>query len=140
MHLNRQSACFRLTLPLTAGALAKAGQILLADRHIAGRVAGAGIVHQHLQVHLGLAAQTLDISLEVSLIGADRAAQRVVVLKRGAETKWQNSGKFEAVRNHAGVVSGRLLIQPGAVFGRVLGDDDSKIAGRKEKRLITEDP
>ena len=55
-------------------------------------------------MHLGLAAQTLDIGLKMTLIGTDRAAQRVVVLKRSAKTEGKHGRKFEAVCNNAGVL------------------------------------
>jgi hypothetical protein len=138
MHLDGECACLRLSFTLSAGALTQAGQVLLADCHVAGGIARAGVVHQDLQVHLGLAAEPLDIRHEVALIRPDRAAQRVVVLKRSAETKWQNSGVFEAIRDNAGMVLRRLLVQPGIVFGCVLGDNDGKIAGWEKERLITE--
>jgi hypothetical protein len=38
-------------------------------------------------VHLCFAAETLDVGLEVALVGADGAAQGVVVLKGGSEAK-----------------------------------------------------
>ena len=45
---------------------------------------------------------------------------------------------FEAIRNHSSVVFLGLLIHPRTVFGVMLRDDDRKIAGRKEKGLVTE--
>jgi hypothetical protein len=139
MHLDGKSTGSGLALPLTAGALAKAGEVLLADGHIACGVAGAGVVHQDLEVHLSFAAETLDIGLEMTLIGADGAAQGVVVLKGGAKPEGQDSGEFEAVCDNASVVFGGLLIKLFAVFGGVLGDDDGEITGWEEECLMTED-
>jgi hypothetical protein len=108
-------------------------------------VAGLGtdVVHHDLQVHLSLAAKPLDIGQEVTLIGADRAAQSVVVLKRCAEPEWKYSGAVKAAGDHASVVTGsRLSFRAGetaGILGQVLGDDDSKIGGGKEKGLISEE-
>ncbi len=132
MHLDRQRARLGLALPLTARALPQAGQILLPDGHVAFGVTRAGVIHQHLQMHLRLAAQTLDIGLEVTLVRADRTAQRVVVLERSAETERQHGGEFEAVRDNAGMVFEALLAgllaglqHAGVVLGAMFGDDDS---------------
>ncbi len=91
-------------------------------------------------MHLGLAAETLYVGLEVALVGADGAAQGVVILKGGAEAKWQDSREFEAVSDDAGVVFCGLLVQPCGVLFAVFGYDDSQIAGWKKKCLITEEP
>lgn len=124
MHLDGECTGLGLALPLAAGALAQARKILLADRHVASRIARAGVVNKNLQMHLSLAAKPLDIGLEVALIGTDGATKRVVILKGGAKTEWQDGGKFEAVRNNAGMIFCSLLIQPIMVFTTMLGDDD----------------
>src|SRR6185437_11981335 len=86
MHLDRESTCLGLALPLAAGALPQTGEVLLSDRHVAGRVAGTGVVDENLEMHLSLATKTLNISLEMTLIGSDGAAERIVILKGGAKT------------------------------------------------------
>ena len=139
MHLDGESTGLGLALPLAAGALTQTGEVLLADGHVASRVAGAGVVHEHLEVHLGLAAETLDIGLEVTLVGSDGAAKRIVILKGGAKTKGQDGGKFETVRDDAGMVFCSLLIEPFMVFAAVLGDDDGQVTGGKQECLITEE-
>src|SRR5258706_11829586 len=103
MHLDRKRASLGLALPLTARALPQAGQILLAHGHVASRVAGADIIHQDLQVHLGLAAQTLDIGLKVTLIRTDRAAQRVVVREGSAKAEGKYRRQLETICYNAGV-------------------------------------
>ena len=45
VHLDRERTRLALALTLPGGRLSKAGQVLLADPHIPGGVAGAGIVH-----------------------------------------------------------------------------------------------
>jgi hypothetical protein len=139
MHLNGERASPGLALPLAAGTLAEAGEVLLADSHVAGGVSWAGVVYQDFEVHLGFAAETLDVGLKVALVGADGAAKGVVVLKGGAEAEGQNGGELEAVCNDAGVVFGSLLIKICAIFWSVFRDDDCEIAGREEECLITGD-
>ena len=71
MHLDRKRPRLGLTLTLAAGALAKAGQILLADGHIAKRVAGACVINEDLKVHLSFATKTFYIGQEMALVGTD---------------------------------------------------------------------
>ena len=80
----------------------------------------------------------------MTLVGTDRTAQRVIVLERSAEAERQNGGVLEAVGDDAGMVflcllTVRLsdLLHSGGIFRAVFGDDDSEIAGRKEKGLIS---
>jgi hypothetical protein len=82
-------------------------------------------------VHLGLAAKTLDVGLKVTLVGTDGTPKRVVILESGTETEWKNCRKFETVRDYTGMIFGCLLVQPGIIFGAVLGDDDGQITGWK---------
>ena len=138
MHLDRKRARLGLALPLTACALPQTRQILLAYGHVASRVAGTNVIYQDLEVHLRLAAQTLHVGLKMTLIGSDGAAQRVVVLERGAKAKGKYSRQFETICYNPGVILSRLLIHPCTVFRAVLGDDDSQIAGGKKESLITE--
>jgi hypothetical protein len=138
MHLDGECTRFGLAFPLAAGALTQAGQVLLADGHVAGRVAWAGIVDEDLEMHLGLATKPLDIGLEVTLIGADGAAERIVILKGGAKTKGQDGGELETVRDDTGMVFCSLLVEPLMVFGAVLRNDNGQITGGKQECLITE--
>jgi len=79
----------------------------------------------------------------VTLVGADGAAQGVVVLKSGPETEWKNGGAVEAAGDHTGVVAGgRLGIradQAAGVLVQVLGDDNGEIGGGKEEDLVSEE-
>ena len=90
-------------------------------------------------MHLSFTAETLDIGLEMTLIGADRAPQGVVVLKSGAEPERQDRGEFEAVCDNASVVFGGLLIKLFTIFGGMLGDDDGEITSWEEECLMTGD-
>jgi len=90
MHLERESTGTGLTLALTGGRLAEMREVLLPCGLVSVADAfglGTDVIDEDLEVHLGLAAQTLDVGHEVTLIGADRAAQSVVVLKGGAEAE-----------------------------------------------------
>src|SRR5580658_52046 len=82
------------------------GVVVLVDA-VAGL--GADVVDNYLQVHLRLATETLNIGQEMTLVGADGAAQGVVVLKRGAEAEGKNSGTVKAAGDHAGVIAGGEL-------------------------------
>lgn len=138
MHLHRKRPRSGLAFPLTAGALTKARQILLSDGHIAQSIAWAGVVDQDFEVHLRLAAKAFDVGQEVALVGTDRASQRVVVLKGSSEAERQDRRVLEAVSDNTSVIFLGLLIHSCAILRIVLGDDHRKIAGWKEKGLITE--
>ena len=103
----------------------------------------AAVIDQDLEVHLRLAAQTLDVGQEVALVGADGAAQGVVIRERGAEPEGQHRGPVEAAGDDAGMVAGRTLAfgrgQAGRVLGEMLGNDDGEIGGGKEEDLVTEE-
>lgn len=137
MHLHRKRPRSGLAFPLTAGALTKARQILLSNGHIAKRIAWAGVVDQDFEVHLGLAAKAFDVGQEMALVGTDRASQSVVVLKGSSEAERQDRRVLEAVSDHTSVIFLGLLIHACAVLRIVLGDDHRKIAGWKEKGLVT---
>ena len=104
MHLDGKSTGSGLALPLTAGALAKAGEELLADGHIACGVARAGVIDQHLEVHFGLAAQTFHIGEKVPLVGPNGAAEAVIVGKGSSKTEGKYGGKLEAFGDDPGMV------------------------------------
>ena len=90
-------------------------------------------------MHLRLAAQPLDVGLEVLLIGADGAAEGLIILKGRAEAEREDGGVAEAIGDDPGVVALRLLIHASNIFRKVLGDDDREIPCRKEKRLVVEE-
>ena len=119
------------------GALAGGRRTRAGGRGTAGRLPGGcspcplsqdRYRRRHLEVHLGLAAEALHVGHEVALVGADRAAEGVVILKGGAEAEGQHGGVGKAPGDDAGVVAGSGLGvgagQPGGVLGQVLGDDD----------------
>ncbi len=147
MHLDGEGAGFRLTFALASGAVAQAGEILLADGGFAGclvaaEVAGAGVVYEHFEVHFGFAAEALDVGEEVALVGADGAAEAVVIGEGGGEAEGQDGGELEAVGDDAGVVASGVLGvggHAGGVFGGVLRDNDGEVAGGKEEGLIAEE-
>lgn len=120
-------------------------QILLPGVMVLRAVAGLGadVVDDDLQVHLRLAAETFYVGQEVALVGADRTAQGVVVLKGGAEAEWKDGGSVKAAGDHAGVIAGGGLgfgtDKKAGVFVEMLRYDDSKIGCGKEKNLISEE-
>lgn len=121
------------------------GEVLLPGMVMVDAVAGFGadVVDDDLQVHLSLAAETLYIGQEVTLVGTDRTAQGVVVLKCGPKTERKNSGTVEAARDHTGVIAGSGLSfcagQAAGVLMEMLRDDDSKIGCGKEEDLVSEE-
>jgi len=73
VHLHGNRARFGLALSLPRGALAEAGEILLADA-IEGHwplLLAATVVEHHFEVHLRLAAQPLDIGQKLPLVRTD---------------------------------------------------------------------
>src|SRR5581483_3729760 len=120
-------------------------EVLLPDIVVLEAVAGfrADVVDDELQVHLGFAAQTLDVRHEVSLIGADGAAQGVVIFKGGSEAERKDGGAVKATGHHASVIAGCGLRirtdQACAILGEVLGDNDGEVSGRKQKDLVSKE-
>jgi hypothetical protein len=71
VHLETDRAGARLALAGAGRALAQAGEILPSralDRHLPFALATAATVDHDLQVHLGLAAQFVDIAEELALV------------------------------------------------------------------------
>ena len=85
------------------------------------------VVDEDLQVHLGLAAQLVDIAEKLALVGADGLAQALVVVEDGSKAEGQHRGVLEAVGDHPGVVHAGFLVE--GFLGVVFADDDSKVAG-----------
>jgi hypothetical protein len=92
-------------------------------------------------VHLRFAAETFNVGQEVALIGTDRTAQGVVILKRGAEAEWKDGGAVKAARDHAGVITGSGLgFRTGKAVGvlmQMFGDDNGEIGCGKEEDLVS---
>jgi len=138
MHLHRESPRLRLTFALSAGALTKTGQVLLTYSHIPRNVIPwAGVIDEYFEVHLRFSAKTLDVCKKVALVRPDRTTKCIIILKSGSKAKRQDRGMLEAVSDDACVVFLTLLIHPRTIFSVVLGYDYSKIAGWKEKCLIS---
>jgi hypothetical protein len=94
-------------------------------------------------VHLRFAAETLYIGKKVALVGANRSAQSVVVLKRGAEPERKDSGTVKATGDHAGVIAGGGLGfragQARSVLLEMFRDDNGEIGCGKKEDLISEE-
>jgi hypothetical protein len=82
------------------------------------------VVDKHLQVHLGLAAQFVDVAQELPLVGADGSAQTVVVVEDGSKPEGQHRGMLEAVGDDPGVVHAGFLVQ--GFRGVVFADDTAR--------------
>ncbi len=91
MHLGRNRAGLGLALALAAGNFSQVGEIFFADRLGDGsdgwRKITAAIVERDLEMHLGLTPKAVEISQEVALVGADGAAEGLIILINGAKTE-----------------------------------------------------
>ncbi len=94
VHLRRNGAGLGLALALAAGNFSQVGEIFFADRLGDGsdgwRKITAAIVERDLEMHLGLAAKAVEISQEIALVGADGAAEGLIILIYGAEAEGEN--------------------------------------------------
>ncbi len=138
MHLETESArASGLALALTTGALAKTGQILLAHSHIAQRVAGACVIDENLQAHLGALPRRRPRRWPESGVdlngrsGAERRHPETLFRKRKGST-------VECLKQSAitsSVVFLGLLIHPRTVFiGIALGrrSQQRSLAGKRK--------
>jgi len=125
VHLHRNRAGPGLAFALLGGVFAQAGQVFLPDAvHQDGLVElTAAVVNDHFEVHLGLAAQAVEVSEELALVGADGTAKGFVIGEYGAEAEGQHGGHLEAIGDDFTMVDGRLLQQ--GFFGVVFADDYS---------------
>ena len=113
VHLEAHCPGPRLALALPRSVLAQVGEILAA--HAFGRLAfarspAAAVVHEDLQVHLGLAAQLVDVRQKLALVGPDGLAQALVVVENRPKAERQHRGMLEAVRDHPGMIHAGFLI------------------------------
>ena len=111
MHLDRKRTSFGLAFALPGSRIAQAGEVFLPDAGFAGgllggKVAGAGVVDKHLEVHFGFAAKAFDVGEEVPLVGADRTPKRIVVGKDGGKAEGKDGGELEAIGDDAGMIAG----------------------------------
>jgi hypothetical protein len=88
-------------------------------------------------MHFGLAPQLVDIALELALIGANRPAKALVVVKDSAKAERKNRGVLKTIGNDPGVIDAGFLVE--GLLGVVLADDHSEIAGWVKKNLVTTD-
>ncbi len=137
VHLEADGARTGLALAGAGCVLAKIAQILAAnalDRQMALDFLGAAIVDENLQMHLGLAAEFVDVAEELALIGTDGFAEDFVVVEDSPESEGKYGGMLKAIRDHPGVINTSLLVEG---FGWVvLAYDDGEVACGIEKHLI----
>ena len=112
MHLEAHCAGPGLTFALPGCRFAEIGKV--SATHFVGRklgkLAAAAVIHKNSEVHLGLAAQLVDVAEKLALIRPDGFAEAFVVVEDGAETEGKYSGMFEAVSNNASMIHTRFLI------------------------------
>lgn len=114
MHLETDGACSRLPFACARGVLSQMGQIRAA-RSLRGQMPfdlpPAAIVDKDLQVHLRFTAEFVNVSEELPLIGADGFAKGFVVVKDGAKAEGKNRRMPVTVRDDAGVIDSRFLVE-----------------------------
>jgi len=140
MHLEADGAGAYLALALASGVLAQAGEILLVQsfrRKTLLKRAAAAVVNEYLQVHLGLAAQLVDVAKELALIDADGPSQALVVVEDGPKPEGQHRGMLEAAGHHPRVIDAGSLVE--SFMGVVFADNDGKVTGGIKKNLAAAD-
>jgi hypothetical protein len=129
MHLEADGTCAGLAFALACGAFAEVGKIFLAnafEREMLGSLVDlllAAGVDVDLEMHFGLAVQTLQVALELALVGADGFSQAFVILKDSSKTEREDGRVFEAVSDNSGVIDACFLIHD--FGGIVFADNDS---------------
>jgi hypothetical protein len=113
MHLKADGAGAGLAFALARCRFAEIGEI--APAHLVwrnlGKFTAAAVVDKDLEVHLGFAAEFIDVAEELTLVGPDGFAQAFVVVEYGAEAKRKDGGMFEAVSDDASMIHTRFLIE-----------------------------
>lgn len=90
VHLKADCARARLPLPRAGRVLTQVAEVF--PSHAFGWLklfqgVGAAVIDQDLEVHLGLAAEFVNIAKELALVGPDRLAQALIVTKDSAEAE-----------------------------------------------------
>lgn len=137
VHLETNCTCPGLALSCTGRALPQAAQVLSANPfrgQMLFKVLGTAVIDEDLQVHLGLAAQFLDIALKLALVGTNRLAEDFVVIEDCPETEGKHRRVLETICNDPGVIDAGLLIQ--CLLWIVLADDNCEVAGWIKKYLV----
>jgi hypothetical protein len=90
-------------------------------------LAAATVVDKYLQVHFGLAAQLVDVSEKLSLVGSNGFAKRFIVAEDGSKAERKDGGMLKAIGNHAGMIDAGFLVE--GLLWIVLADDDCEVTG-----------
>ena len=139
VHLKADGTGAGLTFALPGCRFAEIGQVTAA--HFVGRklsdqfASAAAVVDENLEVHLGFAAQFIDVAEELSLVGPDGFAEAFVVVEDGAKAERKNGGVFEAISDDSCVVHTRFLIQ--TVCRVMFADDNCEVTGWVKENLIS---
>ncbi len=124
MHLEADGAGARLAFALTGCRFAKVGKVTATHfvcRKL-GEFAAAAVVYEDLEVHLGFAAEFIDVSEELTLVRPDGFAEAFVVVEDGTESERKDGGMFEAVSDDASMIHTGFLIE--GFCGIVFADDN----------------
>jgi hypothetical protein len=137
VHLEADGAGSGLALALAGCRFSEVGEIATAYlvwREL-GKLTAAAVVDEDLEVHLGFAAEFIDVAEELALVGPDGFAEAFVVVEDGAEPEGKDGGVFEAVSDDASMIHTGFLIQ--GFCGIVFADDNGKVTGWVEENLIS---
>ncbi len=137
VHLEAHRSRPRLTLPSPRGVLPQIAQIFAANP-FGGEMlldfARAAVVDEDLEVHLGLAAQLVDVAEELTLVGANGLAEHFVVREDGAEPEGKYGGMLEAVGDDPCVIDAGFLVE--GFPGIVLAHNNGEVTCRIKEYLI----
>jgi hypothetical protein len=137
MHLEADRARARLPLTSACRVLSQAGEILPANA-FGGRMfldfAGATVVHNYLEMHLGFAAEFVDVSKELALVGTNRFAKALVIVEDRSETEWQDSGLLKTVCDYPCVIYSGFLVK--GLRRVVFAHHDRQLAGGVKEDLV----
>ena len=125
VHLEADGPGPGLALALAGSSLAEIGEVLatyLFGIEIGEFATAAAVINEDLQVHLGFAAEFIDIAEELALVGPDGFAKAFVVVEDSAESEGKYGGVLETICDDSCVVDPGFLIE--CVCRAVFADDD----------------
>ena len=137
VHLEADCTSPRLAFTRPRSILAQVAQIRAAyslGSQMILDLPAAAVVDKDLEVHLGLAAELVDVAEKLPLVGADRLTQHLVVSEYGAEPERKHGGVLKTVGDDPCVIDSGLLVE--AFLRVVLAHNDGKITGGIKEDLI----
>ena len=125
MHLEADCACAGLALALAGSCLTEVSEVLATNLlwiEVGEFASATAVIHEDFEVHLGFAAEFIDIAEELALVGPDGFAKAFVVVEDSAESEGKYGGVLETICDDSCVVDPGFLIE--CVCRAVFADDD----------------